>query len=108
MSQLSRYPRMLLDRIPAWHRAMRAPLFFTAMLGLLVALGQGSCTHTSGSGAMQGDSITFDKAAQSAISPDQAIARLKAGNRRFVSGDSAERDYRAQVKATATRQYPFA
>ncbi|MGD0461142.1 MAG: carbonic anhydrase family protein [Tepidisphaeraceae bacterium] len=53
-------------------------------------------------------STTINKSEQSAITPDAALARLKDGNRRFVSGDSLRRDYPAQVKATAAGQYPFA
>jgi carbonic anhydrase len=53
-------------------------------------------------------SQTLDKAEQSAISPDAALARLEEGNRRFVSGESLRRDYPAQVKATSSGQYPFA
>jgi carbonic anhydrase len=54
------------------------------------------------------ESTTFDKSAQSAITPDQAIARLVQGNRRFVTGASLHRDYPAQVRATSSGQYPFA
>lgn len=53
-------------------------------------------------------STPFDSAAQAQITPDQAIARLKEGNARFVSGASVQHDYRAQVTATAAGQYPFA
>jgi carbonic anhydrase len=53
-------------------------------------------------------SSTIDKAEQSAITPDEALARLKDGNQRFVTADSLRRDYPAQVKATSSGQYPFA
>ena len=45
---------------------------------------------------------------QSAFTPDQAIAALKSGNARFVSGRMLPRDLRAQVKMTGYGQYPFA
>ncbi len=48
------------------------------------------------------------KATQTAMTPAQALAELKAGNERFVAGKSLHRDYPAQVKATANGQYPFA
>ena len=83
----------------------RSSIIASAMLVLLIACYLMSCTSA---GLMQADSSTFDKAQQAAITPDQAFARLKEGNHRFVSGESIKRDYRAQVKATASGQYPFA
>ncbi len=47
-------------------------------------------------------------ARQKAISPDEAIAQLKAGNERFAAGKSVNCDLLAQVKATAAKQSPFA
>jgi carbonic anhydrase len=48
------------------------------------------------------------KETQAAMTPDSALAELKAGNARFVAGQQAQRDHRADVKATAPGQYPFA
>ena len=45
---------------------------------------------------------------QASFTPDQAIAALKSGNARFISGAMLPRDLRAQVKATGYGQYPFA
>jgi carbonic anhydrase len=42
------------------------------------------------------------------MTPGAALERLKEGNARFVAGKRASRDLRAQVKATAEGQYPFA
>ena len=42
------------------------------------------------------------------MTPAQALAELKAGNARFVAGKPLHRDFPAQVKATASGQYPFA
>ena len=50
--------------------------------------------------------ITPDR--QKAISPDDAIARLKAGNERFTAGKSINCNLMAQVKETASSQSPFA
>jgi carbonic anhydrase len=46
--------------------------------------------------------------AQAAITPTKALAMLKQGNERFVSGKAIERDYLAQVKQTSKGQFPFA
>ncbi len=46
--------------------------------------------------------------ARDAMTPDQALALLRAGNERFVTGRMLERDLAAQVRATASGQYPFA
>jgi carbonic anhydrase len=48
------------------------------------------------------------KEAQTAMTPDAALAALKAGNSRFVTGHPQPRNFQADVKATATGQYPFA
>ncbi|MEH6951743.1 carbonic anhydrase family protein [Nitrobacter sp. NHB1] len=45
---------------------------------------------------------------QKHISPDEAIARLKAGNDRFVGGKTVNCDLMAQVRETAKAQAPFA
>jgi carbonic anhydrase len=58
--------------------------------------------------AVVASTATVDKALQSAMTPDSALERLQAGNQRFASGDTIVRDYPAQVKATASGQYPFA
>ena len=50
----------------------------------------------------------MNKERQSQVTPDAAIAMLKQGNERFVSGNMAERDLKAQVKETGKGQYPFA
>jgi len=45
---------------------------------------------------------------QAALSPDDAINLLKAGNERFIAGKSVNCDLMAQVKASASGQAPFA
>ena len=50
----------------------------------------------------------MDKSAQSAMSADTAIAALKDGNKRFVSGNMVKRDLMKQVKTTGYGQYPLA
>jgi carbonic anhydrase len=45
---------------------------------------------------------------QSSTAPDDAIARLKAGNERFTMGKSINCDLIAQVKQTASNQSPYA
>jgi carbonic anhydrase len=48
------------------------------------------------------------KESQAAMTPEQALAELKAGNARFVAGHPRKRNFPADVKATASGQYPFA
>ena len=45
---------------------------------------------------------------QKSITPDDAIARLKAGNERLTAGKSVNCDLMAQVKQTASSQSPYA
>jgi carbonic anhydrase len=48
------------------------------------------------------------KESLAAMKPAEALEKLKQGNGRFVSGAAGPRDLKAQVKATASGQYPFA
>lgn len=45
---------------------------------------------------------------QAAMTPAQALERLKAGNARFVSNAPKARDWSAKVTATSAGQHPFA
>jgi carbonic anhydrase len=54
--------------------------------------------------ADQCEALTKDR--QSAISPDDALAKLKAGNERFVSRNMRNCDLIEQVRATAGGQFP--
>jgi len=54
------------------------------------------------------DCAVFTPDRQKAVSPAEAIERLKAGNDRFVSGATINCDLLAQVKETAHSQAPFA
>lgn len=48
------------------------------------------------------------KQSQAVMTPADALAELKAGNARFVSGHPLYRDMRADVQTTASGQYPYA
>lgn len=48
------------------------------------------------------------QATQAGMTPAKALFALTDGNARFVAGQRDPRDYRAQVHATASGQYPFA
>src|SRR5689334_8634152 len=48
------------------------------------------------------------KASQQAMTPDEALERLRAGNARFVAGQPLARDLQSEVRATAPGQYPYA
>ena len=50
----------------------------------------------------------FTAERQKVVTPDDAIAMLKAGNDRFISGSMVNCDLMAQVKATSEGQAPFA
>lgn len=78
----------------------------TRLLTLLASLAIAGCATNAPSPSP--DAATMTRAAQAAMTPDQALARLKAGNDRFAGGNMLARDLRAQVKATGHGQYPFA
>jgi carbonic anhydrase len=54
------------------------------------------------------DCAIFTPERQKAVSPDEAIERLKRGNERFLAGTSINCDLLAQVHETAHGQAPFA
>ncbi len=54
------------------------------------------------------NSITQTPETQSALTNQNALELLKMGNQRFLNNESINRDLHAQVKETATGQYPFA
>ena len=51
---------------------------------------------------------TQTRATQAALTPEQVLDALKAGNERFASGRMLERDLPAQVQQTSSGQYPMA
>ena len=59
-------------------------------------------------GSATASSSVQTKASQAMMTPQQALAELRDGNARFVAGKPLHRDFPAQVKATASGQYPFA
>jgi len=58
--------------------------------------------------AQSQECAVFTPDRQKSTSPDDAIARLKAGNERFAAGKSINCDLTAQVKQTAGNQSPYA
>ena len=67
---------------------------------------QDAATSTPSSPAMMAP--TQNAESQGSLTPDAALTMLREGNARFVAGTPAQRDYGAQVAATAGGQYPFA
>ena len=80
-------------------RSVCSMLAAIAIAGTLVG-----CHHSSKAGV----SATMSQAEQQAMTPDQALTRLKEGNERFVHGTSTHFDYPAQREATSHGQHPFA
>ena len=58
--------------------------------------------------AASNDAGVQTRESQAAITPSEALDRLKAGNARFVSNTPKKRDWSAKVAATASGQFPFA
>ena len=74
------------------------------LLALAVTLALGGL----GVGRAAAEDVTLTREAQAAITPARAVAMLKEGNERFISGDSVDRNLLAQVKQTSKGQFPFA
>jgi len=74
-----------------------------AAAGFALALGACAPLAPTPSGAV------MTRASQQAMSPEQALQKLKDGNARFLAGAMQARDLRAQAAATGRNgQYPFA
>ena len=58
--------------------------------------------------AITDNSITQNKDSQSKLGTVDSLTMLKAGNKRFIDNSAINRDLHAQVKETATGQYPYA
>lgn len=81
----------------------------TGRRGLLKA-GAGAALMLTGLGlpAIEAMAASLTKAQRDALTPDQVIAAMKAGNERFLRGKFRRQDYLAQKRATADGQYPAA
>jgi carbonic anhydrase len=87
-------------------------LFVVLIAALLAVTGckssNQSCCMMPGCMAGTVAAAVQTKESQTAMTPQQALAELKAGNERFVAGKPLVRDLPEEVKATAAGQYPFA
>jgi carbonic anhydrase len=88
---------------------------FGLVAGLIVTqiIAAGCQSSRPVAGVMSADNVISvttvqNKASQAAMTPQQALTELKAGNARFVAGQPLHRNYPWQVQATASGQYPFA
>lgn len=75
----------------------------TIALSIVVSLGAGP-----GRSQQEPQPKTQTKESQAALTPKQALALLKAGNKRFVEGKLLNRDLREQAKVTSLGQFPYA
>jgi len=79
------------------------------VFGVAAAFAVIGCAQTRTASSSGGSEKVVTKAMQSAMTPDEVIADLKAGNARFVAGRSTEQDWLAQAETTAAEgQYPKA
>lgn len=84
---------------------MNRPLFYVVAL----ILGTSALEFAEvGTARASSTSAVMTAEAQTALTPAEALADLKAGNQRFVNGAPVSRDYLGQVEATATGQFPKA
>ncbi|HXJ36618.1 MAG TPA: carbonic anhydrase family protein [Candidatus Eisenbacteria bacterium] len=80
----------------------------TAALLVAGLLQAGCASHKPATPAPAPTVPALTKDAQAAITPAEALQRLRDGNARFVAGTALHRDLRAQVAETSGGQYPFA
>lgn len=80
------------------------PGFALAALALAAALTGTGCQSAKQAAAPPAPT----RAQQTAMTPQEALERLKAGNARYVSGHTLHRDWATQRGETAGGQYPYA
>lgn len=83
-------------------------LRFSLVAGFAAIIAVATGCQSSSCCSKQAAVVPTTQQVQSAMTPQQALAALKAGNERFVSDHPLRRDFPADVKATASGQYPFA
>jgi carbonic anhydrase len=83
-------------------------LFQSACFAAALVLAAGCQTTEKSGGKLAMYPPAPTKESQAAMTPEQALAELRAGNARFVAGRTQVRNLPARVKATAAGQYPFA
>ena len=92
----------------------RLSCFAGLAAALLLAAGcrgpnHGCCAKSAPAAAPAAAAVTPPtKESQAAMTPQKALDELGAGNARFVAGHPQARNATADVKATASGQYPFA
>ena len=75
---------------------------------LSTAFATAECARPAPAALPHSATATQTAETQAAMRPADVLQRLRDGNARFVAGLSVEPDYRAQVKQTASGQYPLA
>jgi len=79
-----------------------------SMLGASLALG---AAVVAGAAAFSSSTVyaaAMTKAQRDKLSPDDVLAMMKKGNKRFVAGQRADHNFLAQQRASAAGQYPVA
>jgi len=74
----------------------------------LPVLGAASTAHAAAPALTSPECAVFTRERQHETTPDAALRLLAEGNERFVTGRTINCDLRAQVRATASGQAPFA
>ncbi len=89
---------------------MKSPraVAFSWLLASVFVVGACSTTSSTPTADTPQASAHMTHAIQEAMTPDQALGRLTAGNERFVAGTSLHHDYRHEAEASLEHQYPFA
>ena len=80
-------------------------LFVVACIGLELA---GCASQEQAHPEVRTSVSVMTKERQSAMTPSEALQRLKEGNQRFAEGRSLPRDLPGEARATAGGQYPIA
>lgn len=80
---------------------------FSNRLAILIAA-TAALTGVACSPSSERSADVLTRQEQQALTPDAVLADLKAGNRRYVSRNTINRDWAAQARHTAEGQYPKA
>jgi len=80
--------------------------FINKIFTLIILFGLAACTTQNETQVQDTEPQIFTQEMQQQITPEEALDRLKAGNKRFVNDSIKYKDYREQFEGTAEGQYP--
>lgn len=80
----------------------------TYIFGLALMFMFNACANAQNDSSVKLDGATITASDQAAMTPEGILQGLKDGNERYINNNLTPLDYKSQIKATATGQFPEA